>query len=90
MTDEKTEPQTNIPSLPRPTPEQIRAARNYFGWNQDQAAEKFEVGRTTLSDLERGDRKPWGATQEKIGVALLRHGIRFDGADMILPPVPPT
>lgn len=40
------------------TPELCRAARAYYGWSQDELAEKAGVGISTLRDFERGVRSP--------------------------------
>lgn len=80
----------NIPDIPLPTVAQIRAVRNYFGWNQTEAAGRFDVGPNTLMDMERGARDPQTTTRHKIGLAMMRLGIRFDAGAVILPPDPPT
>lgn len=76
-------------SIPMPTPAQIRAARNFFGWTQEEAAPRFDIGQSTLVDLERGHRDPNSVTRGKIGISLLQLGILFtDEGNMILPPEP--
>lgn len=73
--------------IPEPTKRQIRAVRYYFGWKQTDAADHLDVALSTIVDLERGARNPHPATFAKIGLAMLRLGVKFnDDGSVVLPP----
>lgn len=76
----------DIADIPQPTARQVMAVRGYFQWNQAEAASHLDVGRSTLTDIERGARKPQFATVAKIGMAMLRLGIKIENGNLVLPP----
>lgn len=78
-----------LANVPRPSAAQVRAIRNFFGWNQAEAASQFDVGRSTLIDYERESRTVLDTSIAKIGLAMQRLGVKFDGDKIILPPAPP-
>lgn len=91
MNEPHTDQPTHLTDIPEPTPDQIRAVRYYFNWVQEEAAPKFDIGYTTLVDLERGARTPTSVTRAKIGLAMLKLGINFDNAgNVLLPRARPT
>ena len=68
------------------TPEQCRAARGWFGWTQQELADKAGIGVSTVRAFEAGYRMPvrnnLGAIQrafEASGVQFLSDGDRATG-----------
>lgn len=59
------------------TPEQCRAARAYLGWTQRELAEKANVKRNTVSNLERGEHSATLTSLRYIRYALESGGIGF-------------
>ncbi|HEY1066739.1 MAG TPA: helix-turn-helix transcriptional regulator [Pirellulales bacterium] len=48
----------------------VRARRDELGWNQEELAEKADIHRTYLSDVERGSRNLSLVNIEKLAGAL--------------------
>jgi transcriptional regulator with XRE-family HTH domain len=48
----------------------IRVVRESKGWNQRELAEAAHVCQTTISELERGVRKPWPRVKKKLARVL--------------------
>jgi DNA-binding XRE family transcriptional regulator len=67
--------------LPTITAEQLRAARGWLGWSQQQLAEAAKVNRKTLVDFETGSSVPHPRTLRDIRSALEKRVIEllFDG-----------
>jgi predicted transcriptional regulator len=40
------------------SPEQVRAARNWLGWTQQELATRASVGLSTVKSFEAGERRP--------------------------------
>lgn len=59
------------------TPEQLRAARNWIGWTQQQLATSASVGLSTIKDFESGKRTPIVNNITAIKAVLERAGIAF-------------
>lgn len=78
-----------LAEVPRPSPAQVRAVRNFFGWTQVEAGNLFGIGRSTLIDYEREGRTLPDTSVAKIGLAMKGLGIKFDGDKIILPLHPP-
>lgn len=60
------------------TPEQVRAARGWLGWSQQDLAQKAEIGLSTLKDFENGKRKPLPKNLRDIQQALEAAGVAFN------------
>jgi transcriptional regulator with XRE-family HTH domain len=60
-----------------PSPEQVRAARNWLNWSQAQLAEQAKVGLSTVKDFESGKRVPIANNLEAIRRALEGAGMEF-------------
>src|ERR1700686_4029415 len=63
------------------SPAQVKAARALLGWNQQDLAQKANLGPSTVADFERGKRSPVAnnleamrAAFENAGVSLLPGG----------------
>ena len=69
------------------TPEQLRAARNWKGWTQDELAKTAKVGLSTVKDFESGKRTPIFNNVLAIKAALEDAGMVF-GEGSISGPVP--
>lgn len=69
------------------SPTQCRAARALLGWNQQDLAQKANVGTSTIADFEREKRTPVNANVEAIIATFEAAGIRFlaDGVQGPLP-----
>jgi DNA-binding XRE family transcriptional regulator len=59
------------------TPSQCRAARGLLGLEQNELAKVAGIARTTLIDLEKGQRTPRTTTVEAIRAALEAAGVEF-------------
>ena len=59
------------------TSEQIRAARNWLGWTQQELAANANVGLSTVKDFESGKRRPITNNATALQSALERGGISF-------------
>lgn len=59
------------------TPEQLRAARNWLGWTQQEMATRAKVGLSTIKDFESGKRSPIPNNVVAIRAALEAGGIAF-------------
>ena len=59
------------------TPEQIRAARNWLGWTQQELATNATVGLSTVKDFESGKRQPIANNVTALQGALEKGGITF-------------
>lgn len=57
------------------SPEQVRAARAWLGWSQQELAKKASVGLSTVKDFENGSRKPIANNLHAIQRALEEGGI---------------
>ncbi|MGH8500109.1 MAG: helix-turn-helix domain-containing protein [Methylococcales bacterium] len=68
------------------TPEQLRAARNWLGWTQQELATRSKVGLSTIKDFESGKRQPIANNVSAIKSALEAVGMRF-GEDTVSGPI---
>lgn len=59
------------------TPEQLRAARNWLGWTQQELATRASVGLSTIKDFESGKRSPIANNVAAIKTALEGAGMAF-------------
>ncbi len=59
------------------SPEQVRAARNWLAWTQQELATKANVGLSTVKDYEGGKRTHIANNLEAMQKALEKGGIRF-------------
>ncbi|HUN86138.1 MAG TPA: helix-turn-helix domain-containing protein [Terracidiphilus sp.] len=59
------------------SPTQCRAARALLGWNQQDLAQRANVGTSTIADFEREKRTPVNANVDAIIAAFEAAGIRF-------------
>ena len=59
------------------SPEQLRAARNWMGWTQQELAEKAGVGLSTVKTFESGSRKPMAANVMALRLALEAAGMKI-------------
>lgn len=59
-------------------PEQVRAARGWLGWSQQDLAQRAEVGLSTLKDFENGKRTPLSKNLRDIQKALESAGVEFN------------
>ena len=66
-------------------PEQCRAARAYLGWSQRELAERTGVNRLTVMDFEGRRWKTAPEIRQRIRAVFEEAGVRFEGADAILP-----
>ena len=64
------------------SPQQVRAARGWLGWSQQDLAKRASVGLSTLKDFENGARTPIANNLGAIQRALEAAGVElvFDGA----------
>lgn len=53
----------SLSKSPLPSPEEIRAARTYLGWNQTELAERCGLSTTAIANIER---KQFNATQKNL------------------------
>jgi len=67
--------------IPVMSPEQVRAARGWLGWSQQDLAKRASVGVSTVKDFENGNRTPIANNLQAIQRALEAGGIElvFDG-----------
>jgi len=56
---------------------QLRAARGFVGWSQEELAEKSGVSRSTIADFETSTRTPYARTLDAIRRALECAGVEF-------------
>lgn len=56
---------------------QLRAARGFVGWSQEELAAQSNVSRSTIADFETGKRLPYPRTLEAIRRSLEGAGIEF-------------
>jgi ribosome-binding protein aMBF1 (putative translation factor) len=61
----------------RMSPEQVRAARGWLGWSQQDLAKRASVGLSTVKDFENGNRTPIANNLSAIRVALESAGIKL-------------
>ena len=63
-------------------PTQLRAARAWLGWSQDELALKSGVSKHSIARYEQGRSLAYDGTLAKLKIALEAAGIRFqfDGA----------
>lgn len=59
------------------SPEQVRAARNWLGWTQQELAARAQVGLSTLKSFESGERQPIANNVTAIRTALEKAGMRI-------------
>lgn len=59
------------------SPEQLRAARNWLGWTQQELAEEASVGLSTIKDYESGKRNPIANNVTAIRMVLVRAGMKI-------------
>ena len=59
------------------SPEQVRAARGWLGWSQQDLAKLASVGLSTVKDFENGNRKPIANNLNAIQAALESGGIKL-------------
>ena len=59
------------------SPEQVRAARGWLGWSQQDLAARAQVGLSTVKDFENGSRKPIANNLSAIRRAIEEAGITF-------------
>jgi DNA-binding XRE family transcriptional regulator len=59
------------------TPEQLRAARNWLGWTQQEMATHASVGLSTIKDFENGKRTPIVNNANAIKTVLEKAGMAF-------------
>lgn len=59
------------------TPEQLRAARNWLGWTQQELATHASVGLSTIKDFESGKRSPIANNVTAIRSVLEKAGMAF-------------
>ena len=59
------------------TPSQCRAARGLLEWNQQELADRAQVGVVTVHQLEAGTSKPRRATLQAIRRAFEMAGVKF-------------
>jgi transcriptional regulator with XRE-family HTH domain len=57
------------------SPEQVRAARGWLGWSQQDLAGRAQVGLSTVKDFENGSRKPIANNLNAIRRAIEEAGI---------------
>jgi predicted transcriptional regulator len=67
------------------SPEQLRAARNWLGWTQQELANLAKVGLSTIKDFESGKRTPIANNAAAIKSALESGGISFQDNAIIGP-----
>ena len=60
------------------SPAQVRAARAWLNWNQDDLAKKAGVSKTTLNRFEQGLSVPYSETSDRLRTTLEEAGIRFE------------
>lgn len=58
-------------------PAQLRAARAWLGWSQDELAIKAGVSKHSIARYEQGRSIAWDGTLNKLKSALEAAGIRF-------------
>ncbi len=61
-----------------PTPEQLRSARSWLGWNLDDAAEATGVNRGTISRIEQELSQGTRDTIKRLATAYADAGIWLD------------
>jgi transcriptional regulator with XRE-family HTH domain len=59
------------------SPEQVRAARAWLGWSQQDLASKAHIGLSTLKDFENSNRTPIANNLAAIQQALEAAGVAF-------------
>lgn len=64
-------------------PRLCRAARGLINWSQEELAIKIGSSKKTITDFERGNRKPQPRTLQDISVAFKEAGIEFENNDKI-------
>lgn len=57
------------------SPEQVRAARGWLGWSQQDLAKRASVGLSTVKDFENGNRTPISNNLQAIQRAIEAGGI---------------
>ena len=62
---------------------QIRAARSWLGWSQDELAERSGVGRATIARIESSAAIRPGRTLKDIQRALEEAGVEFQFEDSV-------
>lgn len=65
------------------TREQVRAARGWLHWSQDDLAAKSGVSRRSIAMYEAGRRLPYDDTLERLRHTFEAAGIRFHFAGMV-------
>lgn len=70
------------------SPQQIRAARGFLDWSQEQLANKAGCARLTIADYENGKRTPMPNNLKAIVGALEQAGIEFTADGVKLRPAP--
>ncbi|MDX2201715.1 MAG: helix-turn-helix domain-containing protein [Hyphomicrobiaceae bacterium] len=68
------------------SPEQVRAARSWLGWTQQELAASASVGLSTIKDFESGKRTPIANNVEAIRRALEDAGMKIT-ADSVSGPI---
>ena len=59
------------------SPEQVRAARNWLGWTQQELAARAQVGLSTVKSFESGERQPIPNNVTAIRAALETAGMKI-------------
>ena len=59
------------------TPEQLRAARNWLGWTQQELATRANVGLSTVKTYEAGTRKPMAGNVLALRMTLEAAGMKI-------------
>ena len=59
------------------SPEQVRAARGWLGWSQQDLAKRASVGLSTVKDFENGTRKPIANNLQAIQRAIEGAGMKL-------------
>lgn len=65
-----------------PTPDQIRAARAYLNWRQEDLAERAGMSKMAIKFIEQGRSKPRPKSIRAIEAAFTAAGIEFDACSV--------
>jgi ribosome-binding protein aMBF1 (putative translation factor) len=63
------------------SPEQVRAARGWLGWSQQDLAKRASVGLSTVKDFENGNRKPIANN-----LLAIQRAIEAEGVELVFDP----
>lgn len=64
-------------------PRLCKAARGLLDWSQEELAAKIGSSKKTITDFERGNRKPQPRTLQDISYTFKEAGIEFENNDKI-------